>query len=125
MKLISTCIILAASVIAASAQVTTGRLEGTVTDSQGAGVPAAQIKVVSNQNGQTLALTADEKGFWSLPSLSSGTYTVTVNHPGFKIETVENVKIDAGVPATVNTVLQVGSLSETVEVTAGAEVLQT
>src|SRR5207247_3103500 len=42
-----------------------------------------------------------------------------------KTETVANVKIDAGVPATLNTSLQVGALTETVEVTAGAEVLQT
>src|SRR6266567_4140007 len=125
MKLFSTCIILAALFTAASAQVTTGRLEGTVTDAQGAGVPAAQVKVVNNQTGQTLTLTADDRGFWTLPSLSSGTYTVTVSHPGFKTETIDNVKIDAGVPASVNTILQVGSLTETVEVTAGAEVLQT
>ncbi|HEY2017973.1 MAG TPA: carboxypeptidase-like regulatory domain-containing protein, partial [Bryobacteraceae bacterium] len=126
MKLISKCLLLAALVAgAASAQVTTGRLEGTVTDSQGAGVPGAQVKVVNTQTGQTLSVAADDRGYWSVPSLSSATYTVTVSHPGFKTDTVDNVKIDAGVPATVNTTLQVGALTETVEVQAGAEVLQT
>ena len=125
MKLLSTCILLAVFLTAASAQVMTGRLEGTVTDAQGAAVPAASIKVVSDQNGQTLTISADDRGFWALPSMSSGTYTVTVSHPGFKTETMARVKVDAGVPATVNTTLQVGALTETVEVTAGAEVLQT
>ncbi len=57
--------------------------------------------------------------------VSSATYTVTINHPGFKTVTIENVKVDAGVPSTVNTKLEVGSLAETVEVMGGAEVLQT
>ena len=50
---------------------------------------------------------------------------MTVSHPGFKTASMENVKIDAGVPATVNTTLEVGQLTETVEVQAGAEILQT
>ncbi|MBZ5620146.1 MAG: TonB-dependent receptor [Acidobacteriia bacterium] len=125
MKLASTCMILAAFVTAAGAQVTTGRLEGTVTDSQGASVPGAQIKVVNRETGQTLNAVADDKGLWALPSMPSATYTVTISHPGFKTENVDNVKVDAGVPASVNTTLQVGALTETVEVSAGAEVLQT
>jgi hypothetical protein len=44
---------------------------------------------------------------------------------GFKSVTIQNVKVDAGVPATVNAKLEVGSVSETVEVTGGAEILQT
>jgi hypothetical protein len=125
MKLVSTCILLAALVASASAQVMTGRLEGTVTDSQGAAVPGAQVKVLNTQTGQTLTNVSDDHGLWALPSMPSATYTVTVSHPGFKTENIENVKVDAGVPATVNTTLQVGALTETVEVSAGAEVLQT
>ncbi len=125
MRFVYTCILLAAFVTAAGAQVMTGRLEGTVTDAQGAIVPGAQVKVLNTQTGQTLSVVADEKGLWALPSMPSATYTVTVSHPGFKTENIDNVKVDAGVPATVNTTLQVGALTETVEVAAGAEVLQT
>ena len=50
---------------------------------------------------------------------------MTVTRLGFKVATVENVKVDAGVPATVNTTLEVGSVTETVEVCGGAEILQT
>jgi len=107
------------------AQVMTGRLEGAVTDSQGAAVAAAQVKVTNTQTGQNFAVVTDEKGNWALPSMPTSTYQVTVTRQGFKTATVDNVKVDAGVPATVNTVLEVGALTETVEVSAGAEVLQT
>jgi hypothetical protein len=125
MKKLATLLMLAAFVTAALAQVTSGRLDGTVTDPQGAAVPGAQVKVVNKETGQIFETAADEKGLWSVPSLATATYTVTVNHPGFKTTTVENVKIDAGVPAQVNAKLEVGALAETVEVQAGAEVLQT
>ncbi len=125
MRLLSTCMILAVFVAAATAQVTTGRLEGTVSDPQGAAVPGAQVKVLNNQTGQALNTTTDDKGTWAVPSISTGTYNVTVNQAGFKTVTTENVKVDAGTPATVNSKLEVGSLAETVEVMGGAEVLQT
>ncbi|HUA63722.1 MAG TPA: TonB-dependent receptor [Verrucomicrobiae bacterium] len=111
---------------AAFAQVTTtARLDGTVTDPQGANVPGAIITVVQTATGQTFHVTADDKGSWALPSVPTGTYKVTVSHPGFKAVTIENVTVDAGVPATVNTKLEVGAATETVQVTAGAAVVQT
>jgi hypothetical protein len=119
------CCLLAAFVLAAFAQVTTGRLEGTVTDPQGAAVPAAKVTVSNAQTGQNFNLLTDDKGVWVLPSLPTALYTVTVSQPGFKTLTIENVKIDAGVPSTANAVLEVGSLAETVEVSGGADVLQT
>lgn len=114
-----------ALVTASFAQVMTGRLEGTVSDPQGAAVPGAQIRVLNGQTGQTFNVVTDEKGYWSLPSMTTATYKVTVTRQGFKTATLENVKVDAGVPATVNTALEVGAVTETVEVTAGAEMLQT
>jgi hypothetical protein len=125
MKKLATLLMISALAGAALAQVTTGRLEGTITDPQGAAVPGAQIKVVNKETGQLFDTITDEKGLWAIPSVATATYTVTVNHPGFKTTTIENVKVDAGVPATVNAKLEVGSLAETVEVSAGAEVLQT
>src|SRR5215471_468980 len=56
------------SALAALAQVTTGRIEGTVADQQGASVVGANIKVVNASTGQTLESTSDEKGIWVFPS---------------------------------------------------------
>ena len=113
-----TWLLLATLATALFSQVTTGRIEGTVTDPQGAAAPGAQIKVTNKLTGQVLESVADEKGLWAIPSLSTATYTISVTHPGFKSVTIDNVKVDAGVPSTVNAKLEVGSLSETVEVRA-------
>jgi hypothetical protein len=120
-----TLLLLAVGLSAAFSQVTTGRLEGTVTDPQGATVQGASVKVTNKETGQIFETAADEKGLWAIPSVASATYTVAVSHPGFKTTTVENVKVEIGVPATVNAKLEVGALAETVEVQGGAEVLQT
>ncbi len=124
-KIVTVFLILAAFVTVASAQVMTGRLEGTVIDPQGASIPGTQVKVANTQTGQVFTVVTDEKGFWALPSMPTATYTVTVTHAGFKTATSENVKVDAGVPARVNTSLEVGAVAETVEVSGGAEILQT
>ena len=115
---------LALSATAAFSQVVTARMDGTVTDSAGAVVPGATVDVVNPAMQQSYKSSTDEKGYWAIPSLQSGTYKVTVAHQGFKTQVVDNVKMDAGVPATVNVTLQVGALTETIEVTSGAEVLQ-
>ncbi len=124
MKLYIFALFVTLSVSAAFSQVNTARMDGTVTDSGGALVPAASVEVVNPSQQQTFKATADEKGYWAIPSLPSGTYKVAVSHPGFKTGLVANVKMDAGVPATVNVTLEVGALTETIQVTAGAEVVQ-
>src|SRR5262249_15723199 len=116
---------IAVSVTAAFAQSTYGRIQGSVTDAQGGVIPGAQVRVVNTQFGQALDAITDELGFWAIPSTPTATYTVTISLAGFKSVTIQNVKVDAGVPATVNAKLEVGSVSETVEVTSGAEILQT
>jgi len=116
---------LLATAIAFPQVTTTARLDGTITDPQGSAVPGAEVVVTQNATGQTLHVTADEKGYWALPSMQTGIYKVTVTHPGFKSATNGTVTIDAGVPATVNIKLEVGAVTETVEVTAGADIVQT
>lgn len=103
---------------------TTGRLVGTVTDPQGSVVPNAQVTVKGNQaEGQFNAVT-NKEGNWTLPSVPSGTYTVTVTAPGFKSTIVKDVKVDVGLPASVNAALEVGQVGDQVVITGGGEVLQ-
>ena len=107
------------------AQVTSGRLEGTVLDPKAAVVPGAKIEVSNIQTGLVFNQTSNERGYWVIPSLPTATYKVTVASQGFKKATVDQVKIDAGVPSTVNVTLELGGLTETVVVQGGTEVLQT
>jgi len=113
--------LLAASV--AFAQINTSTMDGTVTDPQGALIPRAQV-TVTNLTGQAIRTITDDKGHWAIPSLPTSTYTVSIVAPGFKKVEKTDVKMDAGIPATVNLVLEVGAVSETIEVTGGAEVVQ-
>jgi hypothetical protein len=100
-------------------------LSGTVVDQTGAVIPGAEV-VVRNDNTGTeyKAITADN-GTFSIPSLSVGTYTATVSMPNFKQSITKNIVLVTGTPTTVNIKLEVGGRTETVTVTAGAEVIQT
>src|SRR5262245_3863667 len=96
------CLIFVVCAVTSMGQTLTGRIQGTVNDAQGAVIPGADIKVVNKLNGAAFDSLSNELGFWALPSMPSGIYTVTVSLPGFKTVTIDNVKVDAGVPATVN-----------------------
>jgi hypothetical protein len=113
------------SVASSFAQVATSRLDGTVTDAQGAIVPGAQVQVLKSDDNQTFRTKTDEKGYWVVASLPSSVYRITVTLTGFKTASLQDVQLDAGVPATVNVTLQVGALTDTIEVTSGAEIVQT
>lgn len=107
----------------ASAQ-TTGAIAGTVLDPNGAVVPNATVTVKGNA-GQEFTATTSDNGTYNIPAVAAGFYTVTISAPGFKTVITEGVKVDVGVPATVDAALIVGTEAETVVVTGGAEVLQT
>lgn len=126
MRLLRILAILVMSALVALPQATTtSTLSGMVTDPQGAVVVGAQITVTDVNTGRSFNIKSDIRGQWVIPSMPTATYRVTVTMQGFKTTTIENVKIDAGVPATANTVLELGALAEVVEVTAGAEIVQT
>ena len=124
-RLVGLVLAVLAGLQAASAQTSSSTLDGTVADPQGASVPRANVQVMNVLTGQTFPVVADDKGHWLVAALPTSTYQVTVTSPGFRTERVDNIKLDAGVPATVNVKLEVGALTETVEVTGGSEVLQT
>ena len=109
---------------AAMAQVNTSTLDGLVTDPQGAFVPKVEIVVTNTLTTQTFRTVTDSRGHWAVPSLPTATYSVTATAPGFKTMTKEGIKMDAGIPATVDLQLEVGAVSETVEVNGAAEVVQ-
>ena len=104
---------------------TTSSLSGIVTDPQGAAVPGARITVINPLNGQRFASVSSARGEWTVPSLPTAVYEATISAQGFKTAKSADIKIDPGVPATLNVTLEIGSVSETVEVQGGVEILQT
>lgn len=112
--------------VSIQAQLTTGSISGTVTDSTGAVVPGASVSV-KGEGGQSYTATTNSEGVFTIPGVAAGTprYTVTITAPNFKTSVVNNVKVDVATPTTVNAVMEAGSISETVVITGGGEVLQT
>src|SRR5262245_16570747 len=109
----------------AFSQGTTALLSGTVIDPTGAAVPGASVSVTNLATDQAFKATTNERGEWALPSMAAAKYKVVITKPGFKAGVAPDVEMSAGVPATVNVKLEIGAATETVEVAAGAELLQT
>jgi len=108
------------------AQVTsTAPLSGTISDTTGAVVPAAQVQVRNQATGATFKTETNANGTFIVPALPTGEYTVTVTMSGFKQAVVNNVKIDVGVPKDIAVTLEVGTQSEVISVEGTAAVLQT
>jgi hypothetical protein len=103
---------------------TTGRLTGTVTDAQGALIGGAQIVAKNSQTQAEFKAKSTDEGGWTIPSIPNGAYIVTITAQGFKATVVQNVNVETGTTATVNSSLEVGAASETVTVTSGGSVIQ-
>ena len=107
------------------AQGTTSPLSGTVVDQSGGVIPGAEVVVKNDNTGAEYKTITAENGTFLIPALSAGTYTATVTVPNFKQSITKNIVLVVGVPSNVKIELQVGGSTETVTVTAGAEVIQT
>lgn len=109
----------------ASAQtIISGDITGTVTDPTHALVPDAKVTLVSKDTGATSTATTSSSGTFRFPLLRPGAYDLTVSAAGFR-ESKLTVNAAVGEVTEVPIQLEVGAVSETVEVTASEEVLQT
>lgn len=118
-------IMAASSYLALGQGITTTSLSGAVLDPTGSVVAGAEIIVKEETTGAEYRTVSAGNGTFSVPALTAGVYSVTVSASGFKQSVIKAVKIDAGIPASVNTTLEVGATTDTVVVQVGAEVLQT
>jgi hypothetical protein len=98
----------------------TGGLSGMVTDASGATIPTAQVRVFS-ASGELLATTlTDDQGRYELAALPAANYRVEFAKPGFSTAVVQGISLGGGGEQTQNVILQVGSVSQTVTVSAQA-----
>jgi hypothetical protein len=107
---------------AAFAQNIAGTIVGAITDASGASVTSANVTIVNEQTNIEYKA-ASETGEFSAPNLAPGTYTVKVDLTGFKPSVTKGVRLLANRTARVDVVLQPGAITQTVEVTAGAPVI--
>ncbi|MCA1592988.1 MAG: TonB-dependent receptor [Acidobacteria bacterium] len=108
-----------------SAQVNTASLTGLVTDSAHAVIPNASVTVKNKATDAEPSATTDSSGYYTFASLPIGTYTVTVELQGFKKAIHDNINLEVGQKARLDTTLEVGAVSESVVVASGAPLLTT
>jgi hypothetical protein len=120
-----TCLLLLLLCSTAFGQRDLGTITGTITDPQGADVPNAKITIKNDATGVTDETVSSDGGSYSRPALIPGTYTVTVEAPGFQKSQQDGVIVNPGEPVGVNIALRVGNASETIQVDATAPLLQT
>jgi len=102
-----------------------GSIFGTVTDPQGGAVAGAKVTVTSITKATTYETTTNESGNYTVTHLIPDTYRVKVEGPGFKANDVASVEVSADASAHVDAQLQVGSVTQTVEVTSEVPQLKT
>ncbi len=107
------------------AQTSTTQLSGTVTDSSGATVPGAIVVATNENTGLRYNQTTTAAGLYAFPSIPVGNYTLTVEGTGFKKFQLSKIVLQINTPATVNATLEVGAASETIQVEANGETIQT
>jgi hypothetical protein len=102
-----------------------GRISGTVTDASGAVVPNAKVTLVNEDTQTHRDITADRNGFYAADDMAVGTYSVTAGKSGFKTTEKKGNVVHAGARVTVDLKLEIGAVTETVEVAATAESVNT
>ena len=94
-----------------------GAVQGTITDKTGAVVSGATVTAVNDTTQATMTTKTTKSGFYAVPSLPPGSYSVDVTAPGFQRYIQKNVMVIALSTATVNAQLSVGNSSQSVTVT--------
>src|ERR1700730_4863072 len=106
-------------------QADTGTITGRVTDSSGSIIAGVQITVLQNENNFTFTPVTNNEGIYRVRSLQPGTYTVTFQAPGFKRTIRSGITLRVGDVLPIDVALEVGALTESVQVTAEATLLET
>src|SRR4030095_9730244 len=106
-------------------QSTVGRISGTVFDTSGAVIPGANVTITNPQTGFRQEAVTQERGLFVFPGLAPGTYNVEVGLTGFTGVRQEGIVLDASSTRTLQFTLSVGTLTDTVSVSANAQQVQT
>jgi len=97
-----------------------GAINGEVLDASGAAVPNARIKVKAAAVGIEREAASNEEGFFTVPNLPAADYELSVEAAGFKSFVRSGIRLDSDAAVTLKVQLEVGALSERIEVTAEA-----
>jgi hypothetical protein len=105
------------------AQLSTGSLSGSLTDPAGLPIPGATVKVTHVPTGRTYETVSSDAGLYAFPNLEVGPYTIAAEQPGFKKLERSGLVIAISTRSVVDLQLEIGQVSETVQVAAEAPLL--
>ena len=123
-RAVACCALLLAFCTTANAQTATGQFNGHVTDENGAVVVGAKVTLVNSQSGLSRTTTTNGEGFYLFPLLAPGNYKITASQTGFQSAASPELRLDVNQIASQDFRMPVGQVSETVNVSASAELLQ-
>jgi hypothetical protein len=125
-KLLVYCVAVFLAVSSAFAQSTTGTISGRTVDSSGAIIAGAEVHVINQVDQATRTFSSTGTGDFVFPNLEPGTYTITARANGFKMYEKKDILLNANDRLAVGDLkLEVGAITETVEITAQAASIQT
>jgi hypothetical protein len=103
----------------------TGTITGHVSDTTGAALPGAKVQITEQDTGVSTGAITNGSGYYSVPLLKPGTYSVNVTATGFKTSVQPNLTLQVAQVLEEDFQLQIGSVSQQVTVTGGAPLLST
>jgi hypothetical protein len=103
----------------------TAQVSGAVKDQTGAVLPGVEVTMTQTETGLKRTTVTDETGSYSLPSLPVGPYRLEASLPGFRLYAQTGIVLQVNSNPAINIVLQVGQVSDEVEVQANAALVET
>ena len=107
------------------AQQTTGRILGTILDSQGSAVPGAQITVTNQDTGAVRTANSGDDGLYTVPQVDAGKYTLEVKASGFGVKKITGAEVVVATDTRLDVKLDVGSVEQSIAVTEAAPLVDT
>src|SRR3954447_23767763 len=102
-----------------------GEITGTVSDPSGAAIVGATVSVISTGTSAERTVKTNESGIYDVPALIPGNYLMRIEAPGFRKEERRDIVLQVGDVSRIDFAMQIGNVTDTVEVTGGAPVLET
>ena len=120
-RLIKLCSLITVLGIATAAwSAITGSISGVVTDPSGAIIPGVRVVAIAVSTNVQTAVVTDSKGFYSFPTLNVDSYNISVSENGFRDYVQQGIKIDANSAVRIDVRLEVGAVTNTVQVKSDA-----
>ncbi len=109
----------------AAAQYTDGSIAGIITDPSSASIPGATVRVTNTETGEISTVITDSSGYYKVVHLRPGKYQVRAERTGFKVSKTDGVVVNVDTTNRVDFKMQLGAVTETVEVSGGVPLVQT